>query len=143
MPEFTIQFRPGHLAAPVAERMRGDLNQNAVVQRDLDRYYTALALGLSSVDLTPGEAMLIIDSHNGTWIDLNAAQMLPYQIEDSLQDGLAEKWEIDGPALVKKLSGYSLAQRLAILDGVERWWGDTYHVENGRARLVRVGLVKE
>ena len=143
-PTKAIQFRAGPLQDYLDERATGDQNANTIAWRDLDRYYVALYHALVSVDLSAGEAMLIIDSHNGTHIDINAAQMLHYQVEDALSDSpLAAKWEIDGPALVAKLRGYNLLQRLAIVDAVERWWGDTYHVNDGEARLVRVGLVKQ
>lgn len=122
--------------------MRGDLKAGTVAQRDLGRYYDALALALGQVDLTTGEAMLIIDALNGTLIEVTTAQMLHYEIADSMGDGLAQKWGIDGKGLVEKVRSWSLLQRLAVVDAVERWWGDAYHVNDGDARLLRVGLIK-
>lgn len=137
-----VSFRAGPLDGLIEARMRGDLKAGAVAQRDLTRYYDALALALSQVQLTINEAMLIIDALNGSFIDLNLAQLLHYEIEDSFGDGLAEKWQIDGPALLGKVRDWSLLQRIAVVDAVERWWGDAYHIDDGAARLLRVGLTK-
>lgn len=143
-----VQFLPGALERPIDERMETMpgaslmTRRNAVVQRDLDRYYTVLTLALAQVHLTPNEALLICDALNGTFIDVYTAQLLHAEIEDSLPDGLAEKWDVDGAALVAKLRDLSLLQQMAVCDAVERWWRNTYDVDDGRARLVRVGLVR-
>lgn len=142
MPVDMVSFRAGPLDDAIESRMRSDLKAGAVAQRDLGRYYDALTLALAQVDLTLGQAMLLIDALNGTLIELTTAQMLHYEIQDSLDDGLAEKWSVDGRALVEKVRGWSLLQRLAVVDAVERWWGDAYHISDPEARLVRVGLIK-
>lgn len=137
-----VTFRAGPLDGAIEQRQRGDLKPGAVAQRDLGRYYDALALALAQVHLTREQAMLLVDALNGTFIDLNAAQMLHYEIADALGDGLAEKWRTNGPALVETVRGWSLLQRLAVLDAIERWWGNEYHVDDRDARLLRVGLIK-
>lgn len=141
MPADKIQFRPGPLADALAAR-GGAENASAsqVAQRDLGRYYDALALALASVEMTEGEAGLIVDALNGTIIDTAAVSGLHYEIADALPD-LAEKWEVDGVALRAKARGWSYLQRLAICDAAERFW-DANHVPNTRQRLVAVGLVR-
>lgn len=140
-----INFRPGHLDSQIEERISeiGGSTAGGVTQRDLGRYYEMLQIGLAAVHLSPGEAGLIVDALNGTWVDLNTAQLLHVEVEDSLQHDLAAKWDVDGAALVEKLRGYTLVQRMAIADAVERFWCNTYHIEDTAARLVRVGLVKQ
>lgn len=142
MPDNPIQFRPGPLGPRLAERATGGASAGATAQRDLERYYDVLALALAQVELTPGEASLIVVALNGTLIDIHAAQMLHYEIADSLDGGLAEKWEVDGPALVAKARGWSLLTRMAVCDAAERFWGDSYHVADLRERLIAVGLVR-
>lgn len=137
-----IQFRPGSLAPALRARAETGVGPAAVAQRDLARYYELLALALVSVDLTTGEASLIVDALNGTIIDLTAAQMLATAIADSLDDGLAEKWGVDGPGLVASAQGWTLAQRIAVCDAVERFWRGAYHVETTEDRLVSVGLIR-
>ena len=140
LPE-SFQMRPGPLAPALAARLAGE-SPAAVVRRDLGRYYDALALGLANVALSPGEAGLIVDALNGTRIELTTAQMLGEEIEDAMKlDGLAAKWDVDGPRLVATILGWSLIQRLAVVDAVERFWAAGY-VSETVERLVAVGLVK-
>lgn len=145
MPSERIQFRPGPLAPAINARVTGGAgaaNDDQVAARDLGRYYDLMALALASVDLTLGEASLMVDATNGTMIDLTTAQMLAAEIADSLEDGLAEKWDVDGRALVAKINGWSLAQRLAVCDAVERFWGAGYQVGSTGDRLAAVGLIR-
>jgi hypothetical protein len=68
--------------------------------------------------------------------------MLGEEIEDALAlDGLAAKWDVDGPRLVATILGWSLVQRLAVVDAVERFWAAGY-VSETTERLTAVGLVK-
>jgi len=136
-----IQFRPGTLAEPLAARAGDAMKVNEVAQRDLDRYYTLLAAALRDVDLKEGEALLICDALNGTHIDPTLARLLHAEIEDALEDGLAEKWMVDGETLVMLLRNMTLLQRMAICDAVERWWR-LEEIADNRERLVRVGLVR-
>lgn len=137
----TVRFRAGALLPSLQERAEGSAISH-VAQRDLQRYYSLLALALAQVSLSEGEAGLIIDALNGTWIDPTTAQLLPHEVEDALGDGLAEKWGVDGQSLVERLRRMSLTQRLAICDAAERYWADSYHVDSTADRLLRVGLVK-
>lgn len=45
-------------------------------------------------------------------------------IEDSLPDGLAAKWQIDGAALVATLRDLSYAQEVRLVEEIERWWAE-------------------
>jgi hypothetical protein len=144
MPDYKVQFRPGVLTRALTDRANPPTNAtfSQVAQRDLERYYTLLDLALTQVQLSDGEASLIVDAMNGTLINLQAAQLLPAEIEDAIAlDSLDRKWEVDGAALVAKLQGMSLLQRMAICDAVERFWVE-HEVENIRARLVQVGLLR-
>jgi hypothetical protein len=139
-----IQFRPVHLTAALVARADADGNAalSQIAQRDLGRYYELLALALASVELSQGEASLIVDALNGTLIDAQAAQLLAWSIQDALGDGLAEKWSVDGPALVATIQAWTLAQRLAVCDAAERFWRGAHHVDAIAERLVAVGLVR-
>jgi hypothetical protein len=138
-----INLRPGILSpALTARSVPGSLSQAQVVQRDLARYYDSLALALASVELSAGEAGLLVDVLNGTIIDLTVAQMLAAEVEDALADGAAERWQLDGPAFVARLAALTLLQRLAICDAVERFWSARYRIGSTADQLVAVGLVK-
>lgn len=43
-------------------------------------------------------------------------------VEDRLSDGLAEKWQIDGAALVETLRGLTFAQEVKLVEQIEGWW---------------------
>jgi hypothetical protein len=137
-----IQFRPGPLEVPLAARADASTSPAQIVQRDLSRYYEALALALGSVTLSSNEAGALVDLLNGTLISLPTAQLLAAELEDGLEDGLAQKWEFDGPDLLARVAGWSLIQRLAVCDAVERFWAAGYTIEHTADRLVAVGLVR-
>lgn len=64
------------------------------------------------------------DVANG-WIAEPAATIaggLAIELEDSLQDGIAAKWEIDADALLAKLRALPYADELALVAGIEAWW---------------------
>ncbi len=42
--------------------------------------------------------------------------------EDSVEDGLAEKWDVDPTALQQKLAALTFVQEVAVVEAVERWW---------------------
>ena len=66
------------------------------------------------------------------WIEpVNRNPMLADSIEDSEPDGLYQKWEIDGPALVQKLYRLTEAETLAILHVVQIAWDDPEGIEEG------------
>lgn len=44
--------------------------------------------------------------------------------EDACYDGLAEKWEIDGPALLEKLKALTYAQELGLIEQIEAYWAN-------------------
>lgn len=42
--------------------------------------------------------------------------------EDSVEDGLAEKWDVDPQVLADKLGALTYVQEVAVVEAVERWW---------------------
>lgn len=44
------------------------------------------------------------------------------ELEDSLPDGIGEKWGVDAPALVARLRALPYADELALVAGIEAWW---------------------
>lgn len=137
-----VTFRPGPLSGSILERM-DDTTAGTVVQRDLTRYYEILELALHRVELTEGEAGFLVDICNGTRFDPFpvAAQSLHYEVEDA-EPEYDSKWGVDRPSFIAKLRGYSLLERAAICDAIERFWIDSYHKDSTQARLVHVGLIR-
>lgn len=103
--------------------MRGD-NFSGTLSRHLERYFAMLDRARREIraELSDAEASLIIDALNGTlFADTISPAMLAAEIEDAVGD-LAEKWSVDGSALVKKMQTWSYCKNLAMIDAVERWW---------------------
>lgn len=136
-----VQFRPGFLAAPLDAR--GD-NRNQTADRDLARYYALLDRELATLNLTPDEALAVLDALNGTWLDEHAIPLLWADIEDAIRlDALDEKWSLDGPALLAKLKRLTFGQAFALADAAERWWRLPAEAHASRSSALReVGLIR-
>ncbi len=112
----------------------------------LSRYHVLMNMGLKDVDLSYGEASLIIDCMNGTVLGANI-RFLPAHVSDAIfYDNLAEKWSIDGEALLAKLRQAGPLVLCAIVDAAEKFWDsrdtDTYSGEMFEVGLKRVGLIR-
>lgn len=92
------------------------------INRIADRYYEILRR--SRIDLSDAEMDAVRDALNG-WLAEPAATISggpALEVEDALDDGLAERHGIDGRALVDKLRELSYAQEVALVDYVEQFW---------------------
>ncbi len=133
-----ISLRVGSLGP--ALQARG--GENAETVRTLaERYLYALQQELRAVSLTEAEALLILDAANGTLWEPHSAGLLWAEVDDSLADGLAEKWDVDGPALVAKLKALTYTQSLAVVDACEVWGRQYSQNEDRKMTLHAVGLV--
>jgi len=101
-------------------------NRSAVINRDLGRLYVLYRRALRQAPLSSlsiDEICLVVDVLNGSIHDANTAHMLWAGVEDGIRlDGLAEKWDVDGPALVEKLRALNDIQSMALIDVAERFW---------------------
>jgi hypothetical protein len=120
---------PAHTLAHVEARQarsgeEQSYDRSAVIARSLDRYFYALAAARRGLRerFSAAEQGLIIDVLNGTLIASPCAiGFLEHEVAAGIIDGLAERWHVDGPALVKKLKALSYAEKLALIDAAERW----------------------
>ncbi len=102
--------------------VRGN-NRSGIINRDLERLYTLYGRAILEVPLKFEEACLIVDTLNGALLDAATAHLLWANVEDSIKlEGLADKWNVDGPALVEKLRGLSAFHCMALIDATERFW---------------------
>lgn len=112
------------------DKMAGK-SRSAQVVADLETYLALLDRGLAIArrDLTRAEAQLILDVRNGAWTESGQAAIfaafsgLRHAVSDAIElDGVAEKWQVDGPALLAKLDALAGAPALAIIDWCAQMW---------------------
>ncbi|MDO8604897.1 MAG: hypothetical protein Q7R40_00035 [Phaeospirillum sp.] len=73
--------------------------------------------------LSPAEVALVADHATGTWYDESTTPWLAFGVSESIRlDGLAEKWDVDGPALVAKLGALDYGACWALVDACQRFW---------------------
>lgn len=104
-----------------------DDNFSGAVDVCLSRYFGLLARGRRELAalLTTAEVALILDTLNGTWAsDEHSAAFIPAEVSDAIRlNRLDEKWNVDGPALLEKMSAMNHWLLTALIDAAERWWG--------------------
>lgn len=114
------------------------------VVRDLSLLNRVLDQELRAVNLSEGEASLIVDVVNGTIFDPVSVRYLWEDVADGIElDGLDEKWDVDGASLVAKLRGLTYTQTVAIIEAAERFWNLPTRSDNLADDLRLVGLLRD
>lgn len=121
----SISFRDVRVEAELAVRAGNETGTGLIASRDLDRYYHLLAAELAVLELTTAEACAIADVLNGSLHQVEIAPPIHWEFADALDEGIAEKWQIDGASLFARLKALTPGQRWAIADAAERWWTST------------------
>lgn len=121
MPAHTLEQVKARQARPGEDQ---SVDRSSVIAKSLDRYFYAIAAarrGLRS-RFSKSELGLILDVANGTlFASPCAIGFIEHEVAAALVDGGAEKWQVDGPALHKKLAALTYCEKLALVDAVERW----------------------
>lgn len=125
--------------AQVDARTNGD-DQGSRSNRvlgDLNMFWALLDLGMESIHrrFSRGEALLLLDALNGTYIGLDrfdarqtvltwhSGATLAATVEDALKyEFLDDKWYVDGKALLRKLKKLSPGEIISLLDWTRRVW---------------------
>jgi hypothetical protein len=121
MPAHTLAQVEARQARPGEEQ---STDRSSVIAKSLDRYYYALNSARRDLRerFSAGEQGLLIDVLNGTlFASPCAINFIEHEVAAGIIDGLAERWHVDGPALMKKLKALSYVEKLALIDGAERW----------------------
>ena len=97
----------------------------ATESKSLDRYFWLLETAMPK--LSEAEFNLLCDACNG-WASSYeppevVAQGLVMQIEDAINyEQLAQKWAVDGTALIAQLQTLSALETLALVEAIEKYW---------------------
>ena len=121
MPAHTLEQVKARQANPQDEQ---STDRSATIAKSLDRYFYALNSARRGLRerFSAAEQGLLIDVLNGTlFASPCAIGFLEHEVADGIVDGLAERWHVDGAALMKKLKALSYAEKLALIDAAERW----------------------
>lgn len=108
-----------------ARRIEAQLER---AERDLDRYQALMVQGRATLreKFVVKELAALVDVFNGHWFaqpSAIAGEALVAEVEDAIHlNGLDQKWELSGPALLYTLRGLSALEAMALADAVERWW---------------------
>lgn len=110
----------------ISKRYHVEGERSMAINRSLDRYFDLLTRTRRELRqlLNDKEMGLILDALNGTaFFDTFGIYLVHHEIADAISmDRLDEKWEIDGKALVDKMTAMNDAQRLTLVDAVQVWW---------------------
>jgi hypothetical protein len=121
MPPSTLAHVEARQANPQDEQ---STDRSATIAKSLDRYFYALSAARRGLRerFSAGEQGLLIDVLNGTlFASPCAIGFLEHEVAAALIDGAAERWHVDGAALMKKLKALSYVEKLALIDAAERW----------------------
>lgn len=128
-PEFKpVPDKQGVSFGPALKAALGPIDDSTTVSARVnqigDRYAEIMRRVQIEKRFTDAEWNLLRDSLNGVYKQ-PASQIarLWHGIEDSIElDGLADKWEVDGDALLAKLRDLQFVDEVAVVECVERWW---------------------
>jgi hypothetical protein len=100
-------------------------SRSALINAVADRYQEAIRR--STPTLQSGEWLLVFEALNGaSLVDVFYVSAAPTFIEDAINlDCLAEKWEVDGAAMLEKTMRFNFCELLAMVDAAERFWSYT------------------
>jgi len=121
---------PAHTLEHIAARQarsgeEQSYDRSATIAKALDRYFYALDAARRDLRerFNSAEQGLLLDVANGAlFASPCAINFIEHEVAAALADGGAEKWQVDGPALHKKLAALTYCEKLAIVDAAERWW---------------------
>jgi hypothetical protein len=108
----------------------------------LHYFYYALAVELRTVNFTEQEALLVVDTLNSVLWEPFSVPLLVANVEDSIAEGLAEKWDVDGDALLAKLRALTYTQTLAVIAATRKWWNTQTATVDRAESLRAVGLLR-
>lgn len=104
---------------------------SARINRIGDRYAEILRRQKIPMRFTEAELNLLKDSFNGVIHEpATSIRGISTGVQDSIElDGLAEKWGVDGPALIAKLQGLDYVGEVALVEYVEAYWARVSQID--------------
>ena len=112
-----------YLSDKTLEELGNHESVSARVSVMLDRYRELVRRIDPFETFSEQERNAILDATVSWWPEPAATIPLgvALEVQDSLADGLAEKWRVDGPALVAKLRSLGIGEQFAMVEWIEQW----------------------
>lgn len=110
-----VQFRDAEIEIWLDAIAEPRESRGIAAARALKLFRTIVDDELQRARLMPGELNLIADALQGTFVGATLLRLLWAEIDESLEDGLAEKWGVDGPSLVGRLREMDMAALAAVV----------------------------
>ncbi len=114
------------MLSALSNREREGEGLSGLVNSIVDRYWRCCERSMPELKL--GEWCCIFDALNGCWMQEFAESLPTYliaEVADHIKlNGAAQKWAINGEALLGKLVALDYAQAMAVWDAAERFWRD-------------------
>ena len=117
-----INLRGNDLITAAMNNNGGGTGITARITQICDRYAEIMRRSLPRLSATELEAVQAAMVSRQPTNASAVRGMIWLAVEDALIDGLAEKHEIDGPALVGKLKALTYPEDVALLEVVEAHW---------------------
>jgi hypothetical protein len=132
----------------IAHRIDFNGTAEAIVQRDLERYYDLLARERRKIALTRDEASLVCVAVGGANLQLDAVGSLWSWVGDfadimgdELKSEMGEQLKVDFRKLNPKLRRLTDAQTIAVLDAADAYMLGRRWIPTGRKDIETSGLV--
>mgnify|MGYP003622934507 CR=1 FL=1 len=115
---------------------REDTSKDATAKRDLTRWYDSLEANVQT--FTMDEALLLCHCLNG----VKCSPDTLYANIATADEFSSEQFEVDKPALLKRLHDLEYMQAWFVIDAIERAWNAPEYRVDLKKRVLLVGLVK-
>lgn len=136
-------FRDAEIEQLLDARARDGERPGQIAKRDLGRYYALLADALPGVtaELSMVQLRLLYSLHEGATWGLRDADRIWAEVL-AADAKLFEEFQVDQEQLVRTLRTFTVIERLALVDALERMWLAPPEVQaQGRIAVLRsVGL---
>lgn len=130
-----------YLNPPIAATIEGAQSISGRLGAVCDRYSEIVRRSRIASRFSSAELNAMRDCCNGSWFE--PAQLIDGAVlanfEDSLVDGLAEKWEIDASITADKLRCLSYPEQVALVEDIERFWREAGDASAGAALHTETG----
>jgi hypothetical protein len=102
-------------------------NYSGRINSIVGRYQAVIAEGMP--ELTEREWLAIMDANNGTVFpgpdestEIDPARYAWMNVQDSVEDGLNEKWQIDCLDLARKMKSMTYVEQCGVMEVIGRFW---------------------